>query len=94
MDHNLTITERPANFPQYRWEVACSCGWMGRFGQEVNASSAGVAHGGVLPKKVAPKPVAPVPVAKPVVPVPVAKPAVPVAPKPATPTTTPAKLFP
>jgi hypothetical protein len=55
MVHKTTVVERPANYPPYKWEVSCECGWQGRFSQEVNAESAGnnhLARNGVEPDSV------------------------------------------
>lgn len=95
MDHNLTLTEKPGNFAQYRWEVTCSCGWQGRGPTEAVAASMGITHGGTLPKvKETPKPVEP---AKPATPPPagVAPVSAPLlAPKTDVPKTTPPPLIP
>jgi hypothetical protein len=45
--HTVTVTEKPFNLPNYKWEVDCVCGWQGRFGQEVNAKDAGNSHLGL-----------------------------------------------
>jgi len=47
MEHAYKVTQVPGNLPQFRWMVECTCGWQGRFGQEVNAKSAGASHVGV-----------------------------------------------
>lgn len=44
--HVFSVAEKTQNFPQYRWEVDCSCGWQGRSSQREIAVSMGNSHGG------------------------------------------------
>lgn len=42
--HTLNVVERPANFPPYKWEATCTCGWQARMAFKENVVDASTQH--------------------------------------------------
>lgn len=42
--HQLSFKDEPGNYSNYRYTVACQCGFAGKFGQAIHTVSQGIAH--------------------------------------------------
>lgn len=62
MEHTGSVVEKPGNYPQFRFEGNCSCGWHTKQASEQQAVSSLQNHGASIEM---PKPVVPAPAPKP-----------------------------